>query len=187
MYIYTTYTRPLSVQAQYSRSYPIGSTCYNSSLVTWTVVCLTAAKFKPLVFPVSRFALSNVANICIFMILYDFYSVLLNRTRFYNHFALTVQKTQPFHCWQGVFTAPLHNNEDYSIAACVFVAAGMCLPSRCLAMNVYSDFTVPTFKCYVTIFLKLALKIQDERLWIGFIWPRIGTSGWLFLFTLSTS
>jgi hypothetical protein len=26
-------------------------------------VCLTAAKFKPLIFPVSRFALSNVANI----------------------------------------------------------------------------------------------------------------------------
>jgi hypothetical protein len=32
-------------------------------LDTSTVVCLTAAKFKPLVFPVSGFALSNVANI----------------------------------------------------------------------------------------------------------------------------
>jgi hypothetical protein len=67
--MYTTYTRPLSVQAQYSRSCTIvSSSCYNSSLVTWTVVCLTAAKFKPLIFPVSRFALSNGANICIFMI-----------------------------------------------------------------------------------------------------------------------
>jgi hypothetical protein len=56
MYVYTTYTRPLSVQAQYSRSCPIiSSSCYNSSLITWTVVCLAAAKFKPLIFPVSEF------------------------------------------------------------------------------------------------------------------------------------
>jgi hypothetical protein len=67
------YTGPLSIEAQYSRSCPIiSSSCYNSSLVIWTVVCLTAAKFKPLIFPLSGFALSNIANICIFMILYDF-------------------------------------------------------------------------------------------------------------------
>jgi hypothetical protein len=48
------YTRPLSVQAENSRSCPIlSSSGYNGSLVTWTVVRLTAAKFKPLVF--SRF------------------------------------------------------------------------------------------------------------------------------------
>jgi uncharacterized membrane protein len=35
---------------------------------------MTAAKFKPLIFSVSGFALSNVANICIFMILDDFRS-----------------------------------------------------------------------------------------------------------------
>jgi hypothetical protein len=39
MYVYTTYTRPLSVQTQYSRSCPnISSSCYNGSLVIWTVV-----------------------------------------------------------------------------------------------------------------------------------------------------
>jgi hypothetical protein len=32
-------------------------------LDTSAVVCLTAAKFKPLIFPVVGFALSNVANI----------------------------------------------------------------------------------------------------------------------------
>jgi hypothetical protein len=38
MYVYTTYTWPLSVQAQYSRSCRIiNSSCYNSSLVTWMV------------------------------------------------------------------------------------------------------------------------------------------------------
>jgi hypothetical protein len=48
MNVYTTYTRPLSVRAQHSRKCPIiSSNCYNSSLVTWTVVCLTAAKSKP--------------------------------------------------------------------------------------------------------------------------------------------
>jgi hypothetical protein len=53
MCIYT-YTRPRSVQAQYSRSCPIiSSTCYNGSLVTRTVVFLTTAKFMPLIFPAS--------------------------------------------------------------------------------------------------------------------------------------
>jgi hypothetical protein len=72
-YTYTKFTGPLSIQAQYSRSCPIiSSSCYNSSLVTGMVVCLTATKFKPHIFLVSGFALSNVANIFIFMILYDF-------------------------------------------------------------------------------------------------------------------
>jgi hypothetical protein len=34
---------------------------------------MTAAKFKPLVFPVFGFALSNTANIFIFMILDDYF------------------------------------------------------------------------------------------------------------------
>jgi hypothetical protein len=50
-YVYTIYTRPLSVQAQYSRSCPIiCSLRYNSSLNTWTVLHLTATKFTPLIF-----------------------------------------------------------------------------------------------------------------------------------------
>jgi hypothetical protein len=32
-----------------------------------------------------------------------------------------------------------------------FVVAGMCSPSRCLVMNVYSDFTIPLFGRHVTI------------------------------------
>jgi hypothetical protein len=46
--------------------------CYNGSLVTWTVVSLPAAKFKPLIFSMSRFALSNAANMFNLMTLYDF-------------------------------------------------------------------------------------------------------------------
>jgi hypothetical protein len=46
----TIYTRPLSVQAQYSKLCPISSSFrYNGSLVTWKVVCLTAAKIQPLI------------------------------------------------------------------------------------------------------------------------------------------
>jgi hypothetical protein len=45
---------------------------YNDSLDTCTVVHMIAAKFKPLIFSVSGFALSNVANILISMILDDF-------------------------------------------------------------------------------------------------------------------
>jgi hypothetical protein len=49
-----------------------GSLHYNDSLITWTVVHMTAAKLKPLIFSISGFALSNVKNIFIFMILDDF-------------------------------------------------------------------------------------------------------------------
>jgi hypothetical protein len=45
---------------------------YNGSLVTWTAVGLTAAKFKPLIFSVSGFALSYTANMFILVVLYDF-------------------------------------------------------------------------------------------------------------------
>jgi hypothetical protein len=69
----TIYTRPLSAQAQYNRSCPIICNLrYNSSLDTWTVVPLTATKFKPLIFSVMGFAMSYIAAISIFMILYDF-------------------------------------------------------------------------------------------------------------------
>jgi hypothetical protein len=74
---------------------------------------------------------------------------LLNWTLLYNRFARTTQKTQPLFCWEGVYTAPLHNNGSYSIVACVFVATGMCLPSRCLEIDIYADFTVPAFGRYI--------------------------------------
>jgi hypothetical protein len=45
---------------------------YNGSLVIWTVVSLTTAKFKRLIFSVSGFALSCTTDIFILMILYDF-------------------------------------------------------------------------------------------------------------------
>jgi hypothetical protein len=46
--------------------------CYNGSLVTWTVVSVTTAKFKPRIFSVPGFALSYTTNMFILMILYDF-------------------------------------------------------------------------------------------------------------------
>jgi hypothetical protein len=47
--IYNIYTRPMSVQAENSRSCSfLSSLGYNCSLVIWTV-CLTATKFNPLV------------------------------------------------------------------------------------------------------------------------------------------
>jgi hypothetical protein len=79
---------------------------------------------------------------------------LLSWTLLNNHFARTTQETQPLYCWEGVFTAPMHSNGSYSIVSCVFVAAVMCLMSCCLAMNVYSDFTIPVFWHHVTILIK---------------------------------
>jgi hypothetical protein len=69
------------------------------------------------------------------------------RTLLYNHFARTMQKTQTLYCWEGVFIAPLHSDISNSIVARIFVAAGICLPSRCLAMN----FAIPAFGRHVTI------------------------------------
>jgi hypothetical protein len=74
-------------------------------------------------------------------------------------FFITTQKIQPLYCREGVFTASLHSNWSYSIVACVFVAAGMSLAGRCLAMNVYSDFAIRAFGRHVTIFY--ATKIRD--------------------------
>jgi hypothetical protein len=75
--------------------------------------------------------------------------ILLSWTLLYNNFARTIQKTE-----EGVFTAPLH-------VSCVFVAAGMCLPSRWLAMNVYSGVTIPAFGRNVT------------KLWSFELWYRV--------------
>jgi hypothetical protein len=61
------------------------------------------------------------------------------------------QRKHSFYCWEGVLTAPLHSNGSYAIVACVFVAAGLCLQSRCLAMNIYSDTTISAFWRDVTI------------------------------------
>jgi hypothetical protein len=51
-----------------------------------------------------------------------------------------------------MFTASLNSNGSDSIVACVFVAAGMCLPRRCLAMKGYFDFAIPAFERHVTVF-----------------------------------
>jgi hypothetical protein len=49
--MWNIYTGLLAVQDQYSLSCPIKSNfSYNGSLVTWDIVQLTAAKFKPLMF-----------------------------------------------------------------------------------------------------------------------------------------
>jgi hypothetical protein len=93
----------------------------------------------------------------------------------YNHFSRTSQKIQPLYCWEGVFTPPLHSNGIYCIVAFVFVAAGMCLPSRCLAMNIYSDFNIPAFGRHVTLFTCIVLrsgKMVNFKLLVLFILGR---------------
>jgi hypothetical protein len=45
---------------------------------------------------------------------------------------------------------PLHRNGSFSIVACVFISTGTCLPSRCLAMNVYTGSAIPPFRYNVT-------------------------------------
>jgi hypothetical protein len=104
------YTGPLSVQAQYSRFCHISiSFHYDGSLVTWTVVCLTATKFKPLILsllycrsvpsynprhgPHGKHVSRVIKSACLLV----------------RYLAMDV-----FYCW--------------------VLTSGMCLPSRCLAM-----------------------------------------------------
>jgi hypothetical protein len=74
---------------------------------------------------------------------------LPNWTLLCNHFARTMQKRQPLYCWEGVLC-----NGSYSIVAYLFVVAGMCLLSHCLAMNIYSDFAIPVDVRHVAIYLR---------------------------------
>jgi hypothetical protein len=46
--------------------------CYNGRLVSGTVISLTTAKFKPLIFSIPAFLLSYTANKFILMVLYNF-------------------------------------------------------------------------------------------------------------------
>jgi hypothetical protein len=62
-----------------------------------------------------------------------------------------MQKTQPPYCSKGVFIAPLHSNGSYSIIACIFVAARICLPSCCLEKNVCYYFIIPALGRHVTL------------------------------------
>jgi hypothetical protein len=78
-YTYRTYSilHYIRVQSSVSPGFakqimPILLIYYNGSLVTGTVVSSTAAKFKPLIFSVSGFALAYTVNMFILMILYDF-------------------------------------------------------------------------------------------------------------------
>jgi hypothetical protein len=64
----------------------------------------------------------------------------------YNPSAWTTQKTQPLYCWEVVFIAPFQSNGSYSIVVCVFVAAWMCLSSRCLVMDVSFRFHYSGFR-----------------------------------------
>jgi hypothetical protein len=49
----------------------------------------------------------------------------------------TDRKHRFLYCCKGVFRASLHSDRSYPIVACLFVAAGMCLPSPCLAMGIH--------------------------------------------------
>jgi hypothetical protein len=53
--------------------------------------------------------------------------------------------------WQALPEFPSLQLNNTSIAACLFFATGICLPSRCIAMNVYSGSAIPAFTRHVTI------------------------------------
>jgi hypothetical protein len=79
------------------------------------------------------------------------------RSSFYNLGMTTKGNTafqQFFCCYRGVFTSPLHRNDSSSIIAYVFISAGTCLPSRCLAMTVQAGSTIQRFGRHVTVIIR---------------------------------
>jgi hypothetical protein len=104
-----------------------------------------------------------------------------NSTQFFSNklfFKITLhgpRRKQPIYIWEGVFTAPLHSNGSYWSAACVFVAAGICSPSRYLAMHVYFDFTISAFGRHATIrwpdrFESVVMLPRNKRIPIQWCW-----------------
>jgi hypothetical protein len=53
-------------------------------------------------------------------------------------------------CMDQIESIVLNN---FSIVPCISVAAETCLPSRYLAMDVSSGYTIPAFRRHVTIFI----------------------------------
>jgi riboflavin transporter FmnP len=72
--MYTQYIQGLFQSRLGTADYALvtSSLHYHGSLDTWMVVQMTADKFKSLIYSVSGFALSNLANIFIFVILDGF-------------------------------------------------------------------------------------------------------------------
>jgi hypothetical protein len=132
---------------------------YNGSLVTWAVVSLTAAKFKPLAFSVSGFALSYDANMVILIILYDlfllpaqFCCMIIYIRKVESHVQIA-DRCAPWKIYNGAENRVLHSLQFKEVGVCrsvslllclfsnkpsivarVIVAAGTPLESRCLAM-----------------------------------------------------
>jgi hypothetical protein len=100
------------------------------SLVIWTVVSLTTAKFKPLIFS-------------------DYCSILLNIS--YNHFARTTQKTASIVKEVCLLIRCL----AVDVLLRALATAGMCLPSRCLAMGLH--VTVCNGTCVDSCELRMSL------------------------------
>jgi hypothetical protein len=91
---------------------------------------------------------------------YSKFSILRRREA---NLTLWLGPTQQPYCLEGGFTAPLPSNGSYSIVGCIFVAAGMCLPSRCLVTNVYSNVTIPAFGRHVTIYGHIKISASYEK------------------------
>jgi hypothetical protein len=93
------------------------------------------------------------------------------------------QKTFPknFYTVIEVFTSPLHRNGSSSIVACVFLSTGTCLPSRCLAMNVYSDSALPTLEsCHNMKYKSLISSWLAQQYSPGLVfeWSSVWKSDW---------
>jgi hypothetical protein len=80
---------------------------------------------------------------------------------------------QFLYCYRGVPTSPLHRNGSY-FPVSLFISAGICLPSRCLAVDVCSGPTIPSFRRHVTVFTTTRVTVFEQS---KHVWPQRSTFG----------
>jgi hypothetical protein len=51
-------------------------------------------------------------------------------------------------------------SKSSSVVVCVFVPAGTCLPSHCIAVAVSSGYAILPFRCHVTVYFHFGIASQ---------------------------
>jgi hypothetical protein len=78
------------------------------------------------------------------------------KTPFSNDSSIFIEVRLPHRCIQ---------NGSSSIVTCMFLSEGTCLPSRCLAMNIYSGCAIRAFRRHATIYLEVWELPTLKQLW----------------------
>jgi hypothetical protein len=75
----------------------------------------------------------------------------------------------------------------YPVVTSISLAAGMCLQSRCLVMDVFSSSTIPTFWCHITVSYRYSLTTALEYIILKRVLGCFINLNVIFIFSVSKS